>query len=628
MAWSLIRSIFLVLLINSALFWSHSVMAQPQCTWNGAKLLPSDGASVDKTGTSVSLSGDWAILGSPYDDDRTSNAGAAYFYRWNGSSWVHFQKIYAADAGADDRFGHAVGVSGNVAIIGAFYDDDRGSNSGSAYIFRYNGSSWVQEQKLLAADGAAGDSFGFAVGLSGSNAIVGAYGDDDKGVNSGAAYIFQFNGSAWSSGAKIAASDGAAADYFGLSVAISGQYAVVGADLDDSIAANAGSAYIFRLGTSGWVQDTKLVPSNILADDHFGISVAIDGEVVVVGADESDAAAPSGGAAFVFRLVGSEWQSQGRLLPSGTPAYESFGVSVAVSGDRIVVGAANAKDNSLTYPNPDQGAAYVFDYSNGAWNLSTRILAEDGWAYDLFGAAVAASGQRILVGAPGKASNGTDAGAAYVYEDTCQAGNPVISARVPPDGYVDPLEDRDATTGAVLGLRQVSITFSEPVRSLAGGSLTLANFNVQYFRNGASVSASSADLQSGGVSVSLVSGSGAGPYVLQFAPRIPLGAWTKIAAINVFNSAGAPISTQDNKIVLGNLPMDIDQNGIVSGADINRWLQIFNDLFDPAPLSKVQLLDQKRDGAIYNNDITRALQLINGIGTFQGWSGYSIGPKP
>lgn len=214
-----------------------------------------------------------------------------------------------------------------------------------------------------------------------------------------------------------------------------------------------------------------------------------------------------------------------------------------------------------------------------------------------------------------------------------QSPPPFISLSSPINGFIDPLEDRDPSNSSVLyGIQNVSITFSAPVTAVGGGALNILNFPRRYLRNGVAAT----DLQTLTLpTVMLVSGSGAGPYVINFSPRIPLAAWTEITAVNVVNGSGVPISSGGNKIVLGSLPMDIDQDGRILGSDINRWLAIYNNLYDPAPLSKLNLLDQRRDGSIVGSDINRAIQLINGTPgtTLRAWTsappnGIELGPKP
>jgi hypothetical protein len=239
------------------------------------KLLASDADAGVQFGISVSISGDYAIVGVPNDNDKGTDSGSAYIFWWDGTSWVQQAKLLASDGDAIDFFGYSVSISGDYSIVGAGGDDDKGNWSGSAYIFLRDGTSWNQQQKLLASDGAAGDNFGISVSISGDHAIVGAYEDDDKGIDSGSAYIFKREGAAWVQQAKLLASDGAAGDDFGISVSISGDYAIVGAIGDDDKGSKSGSAYIFKREGAAWLQQQKLLASDGAADDWFGISVSI-----------------------------------------------------------------------------------------------------------------------------------------------------------------------------------------------------------------------------------------------------------------------------------------------------------------------------------------------------------------
>lgn len=200
-----------------------------------------------------------------------------------------------------------------------------------------------------------------------------------------------------------------------------------------------------------------------------------------------------------------------------------------------------------------------------------------------------------------------------------------ISESSPPHGYVDSKEDRDAATGLLLGTTDVSITFSAPITKTSGAALSPTNFERTYFRNGEILSAAEADVARNGIAptVSLVSGTGRGPYLLRFTPRIPLGAWTEIKVTGVKDPNGNPLSPDGNRIVLGALPMDITQDGKILGDDINLW----NTLNDSADVP-LQLLDQKRNGVISGEDISRGMQLINGIGTFQAWRDFDMGEPP
>ena len=227
-----------------------------------AKLLASDGGPDDLFGYSVSLSGTKAIVGAKWDDDQGTKSGSAYIAQDNGSDWSLVAKLAASDGAEEDGFGWSVAISGATAIVGAFYDDDNGTDSGSAYIFEETDSGWTEAAKLDASDGADEDGFGISVAISGTTAIVGALQDDDNCLASGSAYVFEDTGSGWTQVAKLTASDGADEDGFGYSVSISDSTAIVGAYGDDSNGTPSGSAYIFEDTGSGWSQVAKLTASD------------------------------------------------------------------------------------------------------------------------------------------------------------------------------------------------------------------------------------------------------------------------------------------------------------------------------------------------------------------------------
>ena len=218
---------------------SGSVYIYELGTWTEQKLTASDGATADSFGCSVSIDGNYAIVGAYGDDDNGSNAGSVYVYELG--TWTE-RKLTASDGATDDYFGASVSIDGNYAIVGAYGDDDNGSNAGSAYVYELG--TWT-EQKLTASDGAEGDQFGYSVSIDGNYAIVGAYGDDDNGSNAGSAYIYQYTDGVWTQKRWVLAHDGSEGDQFGCSVSIDGNYAIVGARNDDDNGSDSGSAYIF-----------------------------------------------------------------------------------------------------------------------------------------------------------------------------------------------------------------------------------------------------------------------------------------------------------------------------------------------------------------------------------------------
>ena len=298
-----VLTIWLVLLLGLLLASSSS----PAIAAEQAKLTAGDAAAGDQFGFSVSVSGDTAVVGAVFDDDNGTNSGLAYvFVRDAAGVWSQQAKLPASDGAAFDNFGSAVSVSGNTAVVGALNDGDAGSSSGSAYIFeRDQGGvdNWGQVAKLTASDAAAFDRFGFSVSVSGDTAVVGAVFDDDAGSGSGSAYIFERSGTVWTEQAKLTASDAATGDLFGRSVSVSGDTAVVGAVFDDDAGSSSGSAYIFERdagGENNWGQVKKLTASDPAAGDRFGRGVSVSGDTAVVGARFDDDAGGDSGSAYVF----------------------------------------------------------------------------------------------------------------------------------------------------------------------------------------------------------------------------------------------------------------------------------------------------------------------------------------
>jgi len=312
------------------------------------KLTASDAAGGDLFGRSVSISGDYAIVGAHGNDDAGSISGSAYIFVRDGESWTEQAKLTASDAAAFDFFGSSVSISGDYAIVGAWADDA----SGSAYIFVRVGESWTEQAKLTASDAAVGDRFGESVSISGDYAIVGVRGDDDAGNASGSAYIFVRVGESWTEQAKLTASDAAADDGFGWSVSISGNDwgndAIVGALDDDDGGSRSGSAYVFVRDGQSWTEQAKLTAGDAAAGDRFGEAVSISGDDAIVGAIGDDDGGSTSGSAYVFVRDGQSWTEQGKLTAADAAAGDQFGISVSISGDDAIVGARLDDDAGST----------------------------------------------------------------------------------------------------------------------------------------------------------------------------------------------------------------------------------------------------------------------------------------
>ena len=361
-----------------------------------AKLTADDGAQFDLFGSSVAIDGTTALVGSPLDDDTGSNSGSAYLY--DIVTETPITKLAPGDASALDRFGISVGLSGNLAIVGSYIDDDDGSDSGSAYVF--NATTGAQVSKLTAADAAANDRFGISVDISGNTAIVGSQLDDDAGSRSGSAYLF--NATTGAQLFKLTADDAGSGDRFGTSVAIDGTTAIVGSIRDDDKGSDAGAAYVFDVTTGN--QLFKLTAGDGDTSDNFGTSVAISGNFAIVGSPFEDTQGVDAGAAYLFDLTTG--QQVGKLTPRAGDGG-NFGASVAISGDKAIVGSPFEDDVAI-----EDGSVYVFDVPTA--RKIGKLRASDAENRAHFGSSVGLSGSNAVIGAPNNNALGDDSGAAYL----------------------------------------------------------------------------------------------------------------------------------------------------------------------------------------------------------------------
>jgi CSLREA domain-containing protein len=448
----------------------YPVVIDPNFTQQ-AYLKASNTEAGDRFGFAIAVSGDTVVVGAnledsnatgvngPQADNSTADSGAVYVFVRSGGSWTQQAYLKASNTGASDEFGISVTVSGDTLVVGASSEDssslgvnsnqadNSASNSGAAYVFVRNGTTWSQQAYLKASNTEANDRFGDPVSVSGDTLVVGALNEDSNavGVNgdqannsaldSGAAYVFVRNGTTWSQQAFLKASNTGAGDTFGVTVAVSGDTVAVGAPFEDSNAVgvngdqannsgfDSGAAYVFARNGTTWSQQAYLKASNTGQDDGFGGAVAVSGDTVGVGAfhedssavgvngNQADNSAVEAGAAYVFVRTGTTWSQQAYLKASNTEGNELFGVRLAVSGDTVVVGAPLEDSNAMGV-NGDQannsalfsGAAYVFVRSGTTWSQSAYLKASNTGAQDFFGAP-AVSGNTIVVSAIDEASN-------------------------------------------------------------------------------------------------------------------------------------------------------------------------------------------------------------------------------
>lgn len=370
------------------LIWVETARINPAPTGSGA--------ANDTFGSSLGLDGDTAVIGAPGDDlGGAVNQGSAYVFVRTGSTWTEQAMLVAPDGVAQDGFGESVSVSGDTVVVGANLADVAGQiDQGSAYVFVRSGTTWTQQTKLVATDGAAGDQFGASASVRGDTVVIGAN-FDDVGVNAsqGSAYVFVRSGTAWTEQSKLVASDGAANDQFAGAVALDVDTVVVGVHRD-LVGANLlqGSAYVFVRAGATWTQQAKLVATDGIANEHFGRSVSVHGDTAVVGANEGDVGANvNQGAAYVFVRSGTLWTEQAKLVASDGVAGQQFGVAVSVEADTAVVGAPLIAS-----------AAYVYVRSGTVWTEQAKLTAVGTSVLDRFASTVALSGETALFGLPNR----------------------------------------------------------------------------------------------------------------------------------------------------------------------------------------------------------------------------------
>jgi hypothetical protein len=336
-----------------------------------SKLTAADGAAGDAFGSAVAISGDYLVIGAPGDDDNGSASGTAFiFAQGQGNSWSQIKKLKADQGNDEDGFGTAIAISGDRIIVGMPGDDDNGTDAGAAFIFTRNqggSDNWGQEAKISVAtlfNLENAENFGFTVAIDGDNAVVGAPGTDDGGIDSGLAYLFNRNQSganAWGKVADLAASDGAAFYEFATAVGISGEFAIVGSGRDNNAnGSQAGAVYFFHKdqgGSNTWGELTKKSNSDGNKFDYFGTSVSIAGNYAVAGAPGHDSQATSAGAAYIMeRNEGgnNNWGIKEKLTANDGDVFEFFGDAATISNTRdTLIGAP--EQNDMT------GAAYLFD---------------------------------------------------------------------------------------------------------------------------------------------------------------------------------------------------------------------------------------------------------------------------
>ena len=384
-----IVSILTFILLSSSAVWAVDN--------DQIKMLASDGGWLDHFGQSVALDGDVAVVGATrFGDDES-----AYVFRFNGANWVEDAILTPPDGVTEECFGYSVALDGEVAAVAA---------AGAVYMFRYQDPNWVREAKLE-VPGIGHPAVLMKLDLlavQGDVAVAGALLDFDFGNRAGAAHVFRYNGGSWHEEAKLFADDPEAEQLFGCSVALDGELILVGAD--EARSHGPGAVYVFQYQDPNWVRQAKLTAPDGQVGNHFGQSVALKGNKALVGAPYNDVA----GSAYVFEYEQPNWLFEAKLTASDPIWRDGLGTSVALADDMALVGAP-----ILFFGTVPAGAVYVFRFDGVNWYQNGKGYAFDRYGGDRFGYSLALSGDRTLVGARFNSELGKHAGAAYIFDASC-----------------------------------------------------------------------------------------------------------------------------------------------------------------------------------------------------------------
>ncbi len=381
------------------------------------KLSASDAQDVDFFGHAVAIEGNTAIVGTEngllvMDEGAfPPNRQAAYVFVFDGTQWVQQQRLTPSDPETSDSFGTAVAIHDDTAIVGAPGKNGGGSDHGAVYVFTRDPVSgqWTEQQKLTASDAADDDQFGGAVAIDGDTILAGATGVDGAGSDRGQAYIFKRVWGNWSETQKLTASDAEDSDYFGSAVAISGNVALIGAPWRDGAGVNRGGAYVFTFGGAAWAE-AKILNGSDAADSNFlGFSVALNAAGSALAGAPSTGGKPENSAAYLFTFNGATWTETKKFNDASSPKPFSMGRSVALGDSTAVVTSFGGATTG--------GKVKVFTFDGVNWSAPQTIVSPDQPDEDSFGGAVALAGDNLLIGAGDHANGGVSRGAAYLFQE-------------------------------------------------------------------------------------------------------------------------------------------------------------------------------------------------------------------
>ncbi|WP_338517105.1 FG-GAP repeat protein [Alteromonas gracilis] len=375
-------------------------------------IVAKDSKAMDLFGYHAAISENTLLIGAPkVDGEGKADTGAAYVFVLGENGWYQQAKLVAEPSFAEDMLGGNVALSNDIAVLGVMRRDDKGKNSGAVAVFERRFEQWVQTQMITAPDAKPGDAFGQSVSLTDNHLVIGAPRHDAGGADSGAAYVYERVSDSWVFQTKIEASDGAAGDVFGISVAIDDETVVVGADLHDGKAENAGAAYVYVLDGEQWKQEAKLTAVDGADTDLFGVRVSISNDTALIAArrDDIEGIGVDAGSAYIFERNNGKWAQKVKLISPDGRADDRFGRGVALSENMALISAMNHDANGT-----DTGASYIYKKDDAGWKFMSKITAKESFPNDRFGWNVGMANGMAVVTAPNYDGKGEDSGAVLI----------------------------------------------------------------------------------------------------------------------------------------------------------------------------------------------------------------------
>lgn len=365
----------------------------PEQQWvNIQKLTSSDELDGNAFGHAIAINGSRVLIGDIKDDADDNLSGAVFYYEFDGVNWVQRQRFVAGDTTASDRFGFSISMHGNLAVIGAiFVAETPFLEIGSAYIFEFNGTEWQERSRLDGSDTGTLDKFGTAVAISDEFVFVASTRQYSSG---GAVYVFEFDGINWQEVQILQAGDAQANYKFGSSLYIENGQLIVGAIGAVTLGVDGGATYVFEHNGTQWVENQKITPNDLSDNQGFGSSVHLKGERLVIGADaDSSSGQFFKGSAYVFEWNGGNWVEQQKLSASDGSTFNFFGSTVSQSDDLLMIAADKTNSGCIS------GSLYQFENNGGNWVETSQLIRNVPDICDLYASAFVLQDQQVLVGA-------------------------------------------------------------------------------------------------------------------------------------------------------------------------------------------------------------------------------------